>query len=287
LWVVTPAKIVRLINKSANSKFGWKPVETPNGVQLLNRLGLTFRQAKVYLTLAKCGASSVRETSNISGIHREDIYRVLRELLRMGLVKKRITFPVTFEAIPINEALSFLHERRIRETKELQVKEKKFLTTAKASLASQIPSEEDAQFVLIPKKEAAVISNKEAIGKTKCSIDVVNSPRRHLLSASVYGKEVNEALDRGVKIRVITQKPEKVELLPEAEIEIENKAGFKVKYTSNNPSAFFSIFDNKEVFIVADDTADIRSSELWSNNPALLTLCRNYFDSLWQAPSAR
>ena len=229
----------------------------------------------------------MREISNGSGIHREDLYRVLHQLQKMGLVDKRITSPITFEAIAVEEAFLFLHERRIRETKELQKKEKKFLEVSPASLASKISSEENAQFVLIPEKGASVISNKKAIGNAKCSINVVNSPRRHLLSASVFGKEVNKALDRGVKIRVITQKPEKMELLPKAEIEIENKAGFKVKYISINPSAVFAIFDNKEVSIVVDKTEDIKSSELWSNNPVLLALCRNYFASLWQASSAR
>jgi HTH-type transcriptional regulator, sugar sensing transcriptional regulator len=262
---------------------GGRPAETRDGVQLLNRLGLTFRQAKVYLALAKYGDCSVREISNGSGVHREDVYRILRELQRKCLVKKRITYPITFEAVPVEDALSFLHERRIRETEELQKKEKKFLEVSTASLASKISSEEDAQFVLIPEKETAVISNKKAIGNAKCSIDAVNSPKRHLLSALVFGKEVNEALGRGVKIRVITQKPKRMQLLPKAEIEIENEAGFKVKYISINPSAFFAIFDNKEVLIVADKTEDIKSSTLWSNNPALLALCSNYFASLWQA----
>jgi sugar-specific transcriptional regulator TrmB len=229
----------------------------------------------------------VREISNSSGIHREDLYRILHRLQKIGLVKKQITFPITYEAIPIDDALSFLHKRRIRETKELQVKEKKFLVASKANLASKMPSRADVQFVLIPEKEASVRRTKKALASVKCSVDAINSPRRHLLSASVFGKDVEKALNRCVKIRVITQKPEKMELLPKAEIEIEKKVGFKVKYISINPSAVFAIFDNKEVFIVADKTEDIKSSELWSNNPALLTLCRNYFDSLWQAPSAR
>jgi sugar-specific transcriptional regulator TrmB len=255
-------------------------MSTPDGITLLTRLGLTPRQAKVYLALAKCGSSSVREIANVSHVHREDLYRVLRELLKMGLVKKRITFPVTFEAVPTNEALPFLHERRIRETKELQVKEKEFLATAMANLASKNLNRVEAQFVLIPEKEASIMRTKKAIGNAKCSIDVVNSQRRHLLSASVYGKEVNEALNRGVKMRVVTRKLES-KLLPKVEIEVEKRAGFKVKYISDNPSAVVTIFDNKEVCIVADKEADIKSTALWSNNHALVTLCRNYFDSLW------
>jgi sugar-specific transcriptional regulator TrmB len=235
------------------------------------------------LTLAQCGFSSVREISNISHVHREDLYRVLRALQKMGLVKKRITFPATFEAIPIDEALSFLHERRIRETEELQVKERKFLENSMANLASKNHSREDAQFVLVPEKEAAVMRTKKAINNAKCSIDVVNSPRRHLLSTSFFGKEIEKALNRRVQMRVITQKPEKMELLPKAQIEVENKEGFKIKYISANPLAVVSIFDNKEVCIVADKMADIKSEALWSTNQALVTLCKNYFDNLWHA----
>jgi sugar-specific transcriptional regulator TrmB len=279
---VTLPKTLRLINRHDNNKLRGKTTSTPDGIKLLTRLGLTFRQAKVYLTLAKCGVSSVRKISNISRIHREDLYRVLRELQKTGLVEKRITFPITYEAIPVDEALSLLHERRIRETNELQVKEKSFLEKSMSKLASKLPSKDGAQLVLIPEKETVVMRTKKAIRKTKCNIDVVNSPRRHLLSASVFGKEVHNALDRGLKIRVVTQRPEKMEVVPKAQIEVEKKAGFKIRYISVNPSAIVSIFDEEEVFIVVDERADIKSSALWSNNKALVALCKNYFDSLWR-----
>ena len=254
---------------------------TPDGIQLLVRLGLTLRQAKVYLTLAQYGVLPVKGVSDMSHVHREDLYRVLGTLQKMGLVKKRIKSPITYEAIALHEAFSFLQNRRIRETEELRVKQIEFLAIAKENLASETPEETDAQFVLIPKKEAAIISRKKAIKSAERSIDVVNPAKKHLLSASIFGEEINKALDRGVKIRVIIQKPEKMELLPKAEIEVENKPSFKIRYISANPSAIVSIFDNKEVLIIVDKEADINSSALWSNNHALVTLSKSYFDSIW------
>lgn len=200
---------------------------------------------------------------------------------KWDLIKKRITSPIAFEAIPIHQALPFLYERKIREIEDLRVKQTEFLAVAMKNLCSKTPGEIDSQFILVPRKEATIISRKKAINNAKRSIDTVNPPQKHLLSAPILFEEANKALDRGVKIRVIAQKPEKIELLPKAEIEVENRHSLEIKYISANPSAIVSIFDNKEVLITADKVADIKSSVLWSNNHALVALSKNYFDSLW------
>jgi sugar-specific transcriptional regulator TrmB len=153
-----------------------------------------------------------------------------------------------------------------------------------SNLAGIISKKEPSLFALVPQKEAVVMKIKELSENAKYSIDVVNSRRRHLLSASVFRKEIYKALDRGVKFRVIAQKDKDEGLLPKAQVDIESHPGFKIKYVLTKPSAMVSIFDNREVLIVEDESVDqITAPTLWSNNKSLVTLAQNYFDMLWHA----
>ncbi|MGD6850653.1 MAG: TrmB family transcriptional regulator [Candidatus Bathyarchaeia archaeon] len=253
----------------------------PDGIQLLTGLGLTTRQAKVYLSLTQCGAPSVKEISKASNIPREDLYRILQVLQNLGLVEKRITSPVSYEAIPLSEALSFLYERKINQTMELQYEAKKFFEKYMQNFQPKRTSE-DAQFVLIPEKEAVIARRKKSIDSANNTIDIINSWRRFAFSLQVYAKEADNAMDRGVKIRVITQKPKEPNLLSKATEGLRKKPILEIRYAQTPPSALIDIFDDKEVFFLVNEEADLgKSPALWSNNRGLMTVARSYFDMLW------
>ena len=254
-----------------------------DGIQLLTRLGLTSRQAKVYLTLLRYGTSTVKEISKNSNVPREDLYRILQTLQNTGLIEKRITFPVTFAASPLRDALSFLHQRRINEATELQAEAKRFLEVSMANLTSNNHKEEP-QFVLVPEKEAIIARRKKSIINAKHSIDVVNSASRHAHAMRLYADEINQTLARGAKARVIIHKSEGPNSVDKSSEKPKDSHNLTVRYALASPSAFISIYDKKEVFMVIDESADLgKSPALWSTNPSLLALAQSYFDMLWQS----
>src|SRR3989304_9053779 len=53
--------------------------------ETLSSFGLTVKQAKVYLTLVFLGTSVVGEISKLSKVRREEVYRVMPKLEKMGL----------------------------------------------------------------------------------------------------------------------------------------------------------------------------------------------------------
>jgi sugar-specific transcriptional regulator TrmB len=253
----------------------------PDGIRLLTQLGLTARQAKVYWSLTQCGASSVKEISKASNIPREDLYRILQALQNLGLMEKRITSPVSYEAIPLREALSFLYERRINQTVALQDEAKKIFEKYVLNTQPKKYSGE-SQFVLIPEKEAVISRRKKSIDCAENTIDIINSWRRFASSLQVYAKEADNAMNRGVKIRVITQKPKESTLLRKVVAEFEQKTGLEIRYMHAYPSVLLTICDDKEVFILVNETADLgKSPALWSNNKGLLVVARSYFEMLW------
>ena len=76
--------------------------------QTLLDLGLTKAQATVYLTFVRSGQARVKTIRELSKIARQDIYRIINELVELGLVQKIIKTPNEFEAIPIMDGFSIV-----------------------------------------------------------------------------------------------------------------------------------------------------------------------------------
>ena len=55
---------------------------------LLLGLGLTLNQAKVYLAVIKLEKTTVVQVANFSKVRREDVYRILPSLEKMGLIER-------------------------------------------------------------------------------------------------------------------------------------------------------------------------------------------------------
>jgi DNA-binding MarR family transcriptional regulator len=77
-------------------------------VCVLVGLGLSVRQARVYLALLRAGVARVQVVSDLSHVHRQEVYRVLDVLQQMGLVQRRVSNPATFSVTPIGEAVKLL-----------------------------------------------------------------------------------------------------------------------------------------------------------------------------------
>ena len=81
----------------------------------LTKYGMTKNQALVYVTLVSIGKASVKRISQVSGIRREEVYRLLPELEKIGLIERILGKPNKFRAIPPEKGIS-IHkqtERRI------------------------------------------------------------------------------------------------------------------------------------------------------------------------------
>ena len=74
----------------------------------LENFGFTVNQAKVYLSIVQSGATRVGRISKNTQLHRQDIYKLLPKLEKMGLITKTIDKPFMIEAIPLEKALESL-----------------------------------------------------------------------------------------------------------------------------------------------------------------------------------
>jgi CheY-like chemotaxis protein/predicted transcriptional regulator len=90
-------------------------------LEQLPEYGLTEVQAKVYYHLLTLGQTSSTKVAKELGVHRSEVYRVLRELAEKGLVTEhKDKRPTLFTPTPPEEALAILLQQQAKTLQRLK-----------------------------------------------------------------------------------------------------------------------------------------------------------------------
>ncbi len=254
-------------------------------LQILVNLGLTLKQAKVYLALLKTGPLKTSEISKISKTDRADTYRTLSTLTQLGLVQKIITKPHMYRAISINEAATRLLESKTEGYKKLRAETRILLEQAKTEKQNSAIPLEASNFVLIPEGKNVIERIRTAIEQAQLSIDLVLSWKRFSHGiAHAFAESLEAAWAKNVKVRFIVEKPAKNKTTMELIQYCREKPFCQARFTRSHPETVFGLYDEKQVFVVVFPKKDLPGSPaLWSNNRSLIALAKGYFEMLWQS----
>jgi sugar-specific transcriptional regulator TrmB len=250
-------------------------------ISILEELGMTATQAKIYLSLAKSKCLTAHSIANIAKIARPDVYRILPMLEDSGLVERVISSPIEFHAIPIDACISILMQKRIMKTAELQ-KRTSSLVKEFCRKPENEEIDEKFEFLLIPNKAAIYKKAENMIKNAQEQICFLGLQKRMESWLSQYSPHLEIALARNVNIKIImpwTKKTKPNEALKK----MRKYPNFQLKFTLKEPESGFSVWDKKEVLITTSvfDTP-FPYPTLWSRNKAIVALSQNYFDLLWQ-----
>ncbi len=255
---------------------------------VLTELGLTLSQAKVYLTLIQIGSSKVGPISKTTGIHRENLYQVIRSLEGAGLIGKELGPVAKYKAISLDEALSMLIKRKQKQMVELKANAKEILERFKKEKDGQgaaindPQTEENSKFLIINGKEAILRRIRETLRKTQTSVDIVTTPIRFSYAILDFANDYNKALKRGTKIRIATEKHVAEKTALQTVQNLKRNQLFELKYFPEPTHAIISLFDKKEAFVSLSATAHLNgTSGIWSNNSSFIALAQNYFETKW------
>ena len=247
-------------------------------IQSLVDLGLTFVQAKIFLTLVQAGTMKAQTISQVSKVTRADVYRTLHKLQECGLIEKEITRPALYRAIPTKDALNIMMERYTLKHKKLKVKTANLLYKYQKNT---IRSFSQFNFVLVPSREALIKRLKKAIDSAENSIDVSTSRNRLAHACYSLSENLKKAWERGVKGRAVIDRGNEG-----TDCEIIQRCWMApyagIRYLPTVPRTVMAMYDKTEVFVFKDPTAQLKESPaLWSNVPSLVGMAEDYFDILW------
>ncbi len=252
-------------------------------IKTLQELGLTLSQAKVYVAAAKLGRAKAKDLWEKSGVGRQELYRILTELLDAGLVQKEISTPTHFLAEPFSKGVLILLNRKRKEIFELERKSEQIMLR---NPASELKEAEVSKFCILSRKHLMDNKGKSSYENSAESIDYF-CPFIRLIQAFAYNISVYaDAVERGVRMRVITEKLDdrQIEELKKQSATLLLKEAFKVRFVTPFDNMAISIIDGKEAyFSLYPDKSLFEDQLLWSNSEPMITLAEKYFEMIWKS----
>lgn len=268
-------------------------------LEKLVELGLSSRQALLYLTILQNKNVNIKQISKKTGIHTQDVYKLLMTLEKKGLVLRTRTKPLTIEAIPLQlalkmilknhkmkakEELDFL-KRTLKETNELIEKEKNY-----NEIMTNLDPNEIKVYVLDSQKHPNV--------QFKVSQTLANLKKDYAAITPVGANQqkydididMDQIANKGVRMRWLLLRNKKegdLNFLKAYKQRLPSKA--QIKTISINEKFCYAITDRKEVWfrLYSEDENPENTSLLLTNSKGIVDLAIRQFESLWNDPSAQ
>ena len=254
--------------------------------EILQNLGLTCTQAKIYLALLEVDESPVKTISKISGIDRAEVYRKISSLLKLGLIEKILGVPIKFKAVPLEDSLNLLLKKETVKHNQLKIKIDDVKKNLKHNHKKKLTT--DDQFVIIPGKKAHISWLKNKYNAIQKSIFGILTWKDDKSIQIFCTNELKRAASRGVKSKILVYVPknEKTEFYQYL-ISNDDINNTEKRIISNCPLVLGGIFDQNEVVIGTTVNNPIQNADsvFWSSNPSVVSLFKNYFDELWEKAS--
>ncbi|MFQ6134284.1 MAG: TrmB family transcriptional regulator [Nitrososphaerales archaeon] len=248
----------------------------------LVKFGLTPREAKIYLHLARFGPKKANKIAEELKTHRTETYHALTSLQNKGIVTATLERPISFVALPFEKAI----EKIIRLEKErvtLAEKRSQYVFDLWRSLPDNIDKE-------IPIKQFQIFEGiDQAYGK-------MNEMQRNIESeVYIMASKMNLSrldqegyLDRlkdmakksGITIRLLVDREsEKQEVL-----KIMGDRSVRFLPANIRPVPHFILIDRKEMlfFTSKEDAPRKKISAIWTNYDVFTKALYIMFTKLWE-----
>jgi sugar-specific transcriptional regulator TrmB len=252
--------------------------------QILLDFGLTRNQAKVYTATARLRLASVGQISKVSKVRREDVYRILPKLEKIGLVEKLLGTPTKIRAIPVKDGLSILIKHEEDTARErvstLKAKTKTFLKHYVR--APRLELEETTSFALLPNRESIMSKTVTMIRNAERNIDIVCSRNKLMQLVHELAEQIREAAKKDVRIRIVSEMPEHKDSIPRIiEEQTSPEISLDLRYRDLH-SGHYIIVDFKEALIATTTGGNLAANPLlWTNSDSLVGVFQKDFENLW------
>jgi sugar-specific transcriptional regulator TrmB len=256
-------------------------VKNTEDIQTLVDLGLTYRQSKILLALSILGEATINAVSSAAKMDRANVYRTMKQLRDLKLVQVSIKNPVTFEGLPLNDAVLLLMECNKNKYNDAEIKAKRFLRKHRQRFGIK-PNTIESQFLLVPGGKLTINKIGELADSTKITHDGILYFKDIQSRADFFYNLFTELLLNGIKIRIIVCF-ENGEKLPSNFATLLKNRHFKIRKAKSKPEVTFSIWDKEKVFLtVTPKISEPMTDGLFVDNYAIVGLIQEYFELIWE-----
>jgi PAS domain S-box-containing protein len=254
-------------------------------LETLKGIGLTEKDAEVYIQLAKRGTIIARDLTKPGKINKAQVYRSLKNLQSKGIVEASIETPQNFTAMPFERVYDLYVGIKNEEAKKLKQNREVALQRWQEMAIQQAPQLSD-RFMVIEGKNFIYTRIQEMVKKAQTQVLVATD------SNSLMQADLDNALDkfvqqnRNVTIRVVSEitvsNSQKI-----AELFEQFALNVRARHVDLEEKAFprFVLIDDREIMFL---TAALESRKelnvdvgFWTNNKSLIQSFQVLFDQLW------
>jgi sugar-specific transcriptional regulator TrmB len=97
-------------------------------IRVLINLGLSQREAEVYVFLAKAGPQKARNIADALKIQRQQLHQSLKSLRHRGIVNATVERSIEFSAIPFDRVLELLKQATLNEAQRIEQNKEEILS---------------------------------------------------------------------------------------------------------------------------------------------------------------
>jgi len=238
------------------------------------------------MAIAQLGLASVSQASKASKVRREDVYRILPKLQKMGLVEKILGKPTRIRAIPMEEALHILIEREQEIANErvsgLMSKRDEILKHYKRFSMRTIS--EGAHFSIVSGREGTMSKEMAMLKRANSAISIVTSREKFRQFFNNFDDALRKATKKGINVRMVLNVTEHADPIVNVVKEYGNsRAPIELKY-SDHSVTHYMIVDFKEALVATSVGPTLGENPcLWTDDNSLVGLLQKNFEGLWHA----
>ena len=256
----------------------------------LSSFGFTVNQAKVYLSIAQSGKTSVGRIAKTTTLHRQDIYKMLPKLEKMGLITKTIDKPFMIEAIPIDRALdSYITIEREKSNQRIAHLENN-LKDLVSAIQTQPESKEEARFTLLTTDEAIRNKGRLIFKRTRREFLLVAIMEQISFPSLHYFHDYLQVIaDNNAKIKLLVVTTEDEDTVKQTLEKVTPTHGvFTAKYIEKNSCKNYQLIDGKEAWIATQQkTHSGYTCILWTNDQNIVDAYKEIFKKVWSNSKAQ
>jgi sugar-specific transcriptional regulator TrmB len=169
----------------------------------LGLFGVTNTQAKIYIGLNVLGVASASEIAFLSEVRREEVYRVMPQLEKIGLVTRKLETPRRFLAIEVKSAFETLIsiKRKAMEKEITNLRQKKVKLIAQLKTTTKSKTEEQSSTEVFSEHMSVMAKLVQMIKKARRRIMLV-SPLDEV--GKVLVRKIEKTIEMG-KNQISTQ----------------------------------------------------------------------------------
>ena len=288
---VTKEKLIKWVQmqtrKRQSTDFANFLEETANE---LTEFGLTKNQAKTYITITALGLASASEVAALSKIRREEIYRILPELEKSGIITKKLKTPRKFSATQPELTIQLLVKNKLKTMKEEidTLKQKQGSLTSKLN-AIKLPTKQSNNDCSVEVIYQQQVSTKltEIAQNAKKHLDIIAPPEDLKLVYINRPRNLMEKVLKNIKIRVITEKRELDALIKEI-IQFSKAHNNPIELEQiEKPPFKLIIRDDKEAMWSEFQPKNENSQTFWTDDFTQIAILKTSFESLWQKTTTK